>query len=53
MQGLGARAQIGPVKRKLTGQPADLQALRGAARVGRLILASGPERSVWAVVADT
>ena len=32
------RAQIGPVMAELTGQPADFQSLRGAARVGRLIL---------------
>ena len=32
------RAQIGPVMAELTGQPADFQLLRGAARVGRLIL---------------
>ena len=35
---LHARAQIGPVISELTGQPADFQLLRGAARVGRLIL---------------
>ena len=35
---LQERAQIGPVMAELAGQPADFQPLRGAARVGRLIL---------------